>query len=80
MIMLVTSICLKYQFLFTCKEKALFEPFTHKKKVTMAQGSINLSLFGLKVARGTPNRVFAFFLIIFFSTQKMFRSEFYCKI
>ena len=27
----------------------------------MAQGPINLSLFGSKVARGTPNRVFAIF-------------------
>lgn len=26
----------------------------------MAQAAINLSLFGSKVARGTPNRVFAF--------------------
>ena len=30
----------------------------------MAQGPINLSLFGSKVARGTPNRVFAIFFFL----------------
>ena len=34
-----------------------------KGLVTMAQGPINLSLFGSKLARGTPNRVFAFFFL-----------------
>ena len=33
----------------------------------MAQGPINVSLFGLKVARGTPNRVCAFFTFFFHS-------------
>ena len=31
----------------------------------MAQGPINLFLFGSKVARGTPNRDFALFYLIF---------------
>ena len=45
----------------------------------MAQGPINLSLFGSKVARGTPDRVFAFFLIIFFPLKKCLETNFTVK-
>ena len=49
-----------------------------KGLVTMAQGPINLSLFGLKVARGTPNRVFAFFF--FFLLKKCLETNFTVKV
>ena len=48
-----------------------------KGLVTMAQGPINLSFFGLKVVRGTPNRVFAFF---FFSLKKCLETNFTVKV
>ena len=40
----------------------------------MAQGPINLSLFGSKVARGTPNPIFAifFFLNTYFTNAHAF--------
>ena len=47
-----------------------------KGLVTMAQGPINFSLFGLKVAQGTPNRVFAFFFII----KKCLETNFTVKV
>ena len=43
----------------------------------MAQGPINLSLFGSKVARGTPNRVLQFFFSIRLLRMRM-RSVLVC--
>ena len=75
-----------------CKKKIPnYRPFflkyvlTQKLRVvkgleTMAQGPINLSLFGLKVARGTPNRVFPFFFFFFFSLKKCSETNFTVKV
>ena len=44
----------------------------------MAQGPINLSLFGSKVARGTPNRVFAIFFFLIRILRMRMRSVLVC--